>query len=108
GQIRIGRGPRAKLLQPMGDRPTGPRAPRPPMSPSASPAPPGSPPQAGPATAARPAPLPPVFWGALGCVSVLGVGFTMLFLLARPGGGPAAAPVAPPPSAAAAPARAPE
>ncbi len=25
--------------------------------------------------------LPPVFWGALGCVSVLGVGFTILFLV---------------------------
>ena len=31
--------------------------------------------------------LPSIFWGALGCVSVLGVGFTVLFLVARPGSG---------------------
>ena len=44
---------------PMGDRPIAPRAPE----------------------------LPSIFWGALGCVSVLGVGFTVLFLVARPGAG---------------------
>jgi hypothetical protein len=29
-------------------------------------------------------PLPNIFWGALGCVSVLAVGFTVLFFVARP------------------------
>jgi len=38
-------------------------------------------------------PLPNVFWGALGCVSVLGIGFTALFVLARPGTAPAPRPV---------------
>jgi hypothetical protein len=43
--------------------------------------------------------LPPVFWGALGCVSVLGVGFTIMFLVLRPSAAPAA-PLPPPATAA--------
>jgi hypothetical protein len=54
-------------------------------------------------------PLPNLFWGALGCVSVLSVGFTILFLVARPGAaaGTLPAPVPLPPTATATPPPAP-
>jgi hypothetical protein len=93
----------------MGDRPTGaPRPARKPVSQSPVPAPASPQPVAHETTArvAPPkAPLPNLFWGALGCVSVLSVGFTILFLVARPGAaGTLPAPVPLPPTAAATPA----
>jgi hypothetical protein len=36
--------------------------------------------------------LPGWFWGLLGCLSVLGVGFTVLFFIVEPPGGPSALP----------------
>jgi hypothetical protein len=81
----------------MGDRPTAPKLQRTPVSqPKAAS---GLPEPVVHETTARVAapskpPLPNVFWGALGCVSVLGIGFTVLFVFARPG-----SPAAPPPAA---------
>jgi hypothetical protein len=48
--------------------------------------------------------LPGWFWVALGCLSVLSVGFAVLFVVVKPSGDAAAAAVAPPPAAAVAPA----
>jgi hypothetical protein len=81
----------------MGDRPTASKPAAPPVTqPPASAS--GSPHPVAHETTARVAtqktPLPSFFWGALGCVSVLTVGFTVLFVVARPG---AAAVTLPPP-----------
>lgn len=87
----------------MADRPTAPRGPRPPVNAPVSPATAGVPEAFPHQTTARVAPaaqLPGIFWGALGCVSVLGVGFTVLFLVLRPGSPATAAPPLPPPTAA--------
>ena len=88
----------------MGDRPTAPKPARTPVSQSPAPAP-AAPQPIGHETTARVSPqrppLPNLFWGALGCMSVLVVGFTVLFLVARPGAaaGTLPAPVPLPPTA---------